>query len=128
MCEEKVNQVIDTLRTAANKNSYIDIGEGIEHGLNCTKEELNLAVKALVHEGYEVYHFNVHALNDPDTFIPVRVLGKKHKTTKELCIEARKLLVRIHDKLLADDDPMFRDIFNLQRNLCLRIGKLENRD
>ena len=50
------------------------------------------------------------------------------KTTKELCIEARKLLVRIHDRLLANDDPMLRDIFNLQRNLCLRIGKLENRD
>ena len=50
------------------------------------------------------------------------------KTQKELCIEARKLLVRIHDRLLADDDPMLCDIFNLQRNLCLRIGKLENRD
>lgn len=50
------------------------------------------------------------------------------KTQKELCIEARKLLVRIHDRLLADDDPILRDVFNLQRNLCLRIGRLENRD
>lgn len=50
------------------------------------------------------------------------------KTTKELCIEARKLLTRIHDRLLANDDPLLRDIFNLQRNLCLRIGRLENRD
>lgn len=47
------------------------------------------------------------------------------KTQKELCVEARKLLVRIHDKLLADDDPVLRDIYELQRNLCLRIGRLE---
>lgn len=50
------------------------------------------------------------------------------KSQKELCIEARKLLVHIHDRLLADDDPVLRDIFELQRNLCLRIGRLENRD
>jgi septum formation inhibitor-activating ATPase MinD len=128
MSEEKVNQVIDTLKAAFNKNAYIDISDGIERSLNCTKEELNSAVKALVQEGHEVYHFNIRDPRDPDTFIPVRALGKKQRTNKELCIEARKLLVRIHDKLLADDDPVLRDIFNLQRNLCLRIGKLENRD
>ncbi|MBP3802279.1 MAG: hypothetical protein J6I76_00890 [Oribacterium sp.] len=50
------------------------------------------------------------------------------KSQKELCIEARKLLVHIHDRLLANDDSTLRAIFELQKNLCLRIGRLENRD
>ena len=83
MSEEKVNNAINRLRSAVNESMFIDVSEGTEDILRCTKEELNLAINALIHEGYKLHRIKINHLFDTNK-VTLKALCHKHSTLGEV--------------------------------------------
>ena len=64
--------------------------------------------------------------NDSPKQDPYEVLVKNDVSISELHKESRKLMALINNQLLTNDDPLLRNIFELQKNISKRLSIMES--
>lgn len=96
-----IDIAVDSLRKSVEKHGMIDVGAGVEHSLNISKERLKVALELLKAEGYNV-HSNVPAPQMGTGFdTKMRVLTKSDITWGDTVKNRDKIrLMREH---LNDD-------------------------
>lgn len=66
----------------AETGKFVDVGGGVEHELNISKERLELALYALESEGYKVYPNRIEQVTNPGSWTTQKILcppGTEHK-------------------------------------------------
>ena len=76
----RTNVVADALRDELKTKHYIDVSDGVEHSMNCSKERLGTALKQLEDEGYHIHTVKVPQLGNPAHKTTIKVLGDKDTT------------------------------------------------
>ena len=85
--EIKMNQAQETanfLRKQIDSKGYIDVGSGVEHELNVSKEKLDQALEILRMEGYETAGGRVEQVTNSKQKTIYKVVGPKGATEKDI--------------------------------------------
>jgi hypothetical protein len=93
------SQVSDILKESVEENEYIDIGVGTENHLGVSKTKLNVAVKMLEDQGYEVRYIRVPQLGT-EHMTTVKVLTKPGVPYKEVYANQDRISLVNHKKSL----------------------------
>lgn len=80
----RTNTVADALRDELKTKRYIDVSEGVEHAVNCSRERLGTALKLLDSEGYQIHTVKVPQLGNPTQKTTITVLGDKDTRWSEV--------------------------------------------
>lgn len=79
---KKARETADFIREQINKKGMIDVGAGVSHELNISKEKLDQALAILEAEGYPVYGGRVPQVTNPTQKTTIKVVcppGTEHK-------------------------------------------------
>lgn len=79
---EQAKNTADILKKELKKKGMLDVGKGVEHELNVSREKLEQALYMLKTEGYEVYNGRIPQPTNPGQLTTVKVLcppGSEHK-------------------------------------------------
>lgn len=106
--EGKIKSTAEMLKRQVDKKTYIDVGEGVELYLGCSKDRKNAALKVLENEGYSVHTIKVPQQNNVEHYTAMRVLCPPGVDWKTL----QKNLDRVHiiDERTNDDGRSWFDI------------------
>lgn len=72
--QQSIQATADMLKREVNKKKYLDVGEGTELYLGCSKDKKNTALYVLKQEGYNVWYVKVEQQNHPGNFTTMKVL------------------------------------------------------
>lgn len=72
------------LKSAVDKERYIDIGMGIESDIGVGRTKINVAVANLVEQGYKIHYVHQDQLGMPGKFTNLKVLGAPDTDWKEV--------------------------------------------
>ena len=78
----KARETADFIREQIDKKGMIDVGAGVSHELNISKEKLDQALAILESEGYPVYGGRVPQVTNPSQKTTIKVVcppGTEHK-------------------------------------------------
>ena len=106
--QTKVRETSDMLKRQIDKYGYIDVGEGVELYLGCTKERKNTALLSLKQQGYEIYNLYVPQQNNPTRMTTMRILCPPGTKKEELLNNQDK--IHIIDERTNDDGRSWFDI------------------
>ena len=79
---KKARETADFIREQIDKKGMIDVGAGVSHELNISKEKLDQALAILESEGYPVYGGRVPQVTNPSQKTTIKVVcppGTEHK-------------------------------------------------
>ena len=79
---KKARETADFIREQIDKKGMIDVGAGVSHELNISKEKLDQALAILEAEGYPVYGGRVPQVTNPSQKTTIKVVcppGTEHK-------------------------------------------------
>lgn len=79
---KKARETADFIREQIDKKGMIDVGAGVSHELNISKEKLDQALAILESEGYPVYGGRVPQVTNPSQKTTIKVIcppGTEHK-------------------------------------------------
>ena len=79
---KKARETADFIREQIDKKGMIDVGAGVSHELNISKEKLDQALAILEAEGYPVYGGRVPQVTNPSQKTTIKVIcppGTEHK-------------------------------------------------
>lgn len=79
---KKARETADFIREQIDKKGMIDVGAGVSHELNISKEKLDQALAILESEGYPVYGGRVPQVTNPAQKTTIKVIcppGTEHK-------------------------------------------------
>ena len=79
---KKARETADFIREQIDKKGMIDVGAGVSHELNISKEKLDQALTILEAEGYPVYGGRVPQVTNPSQKTTIKVVcppGTEHK-------------------------------------------------
>lgn len=85
--ENNMNQArktADFIKEQIEKKGMVDVGAGVEHELNISKERLNQALYLLEREGYPVYKGGIPQVTNPGQQTNQKVICKKGTEHKEI--------------------------------------------
>ena len=73
---DTATRIADVLKEQIEERPYLDIGEGVELQLGCSKEQLKNAEQILLQEGYKKHRVGIRQVTDPSKELNVIVLTK----------------------------------------------------
>lgn len=106
--EGKIKATAEMLKRQVDKNTYIDVGEGVELYLGCSKDRKNTALYLLKQEGYNVYPLDVPQQNNVDHITRMKILVPPGVSFAEFIKNQDK--VHIIDERTNDDGKSWFDI------------------
>ncbi len=80
--KNKAQKTADFLKNQVDEKGMIDVGKGVELGLNVSREKLEQALYILEREGYPTYGGRVPQVNNKDKYTTIKILcppGSKHR-------------------------------------------------
>lgn len=80
--KNKAQKTADFLKKQVDEKGMIDVGKGVELGLNVSREKLEQALYILEREGYPTYGGRVPQVNNKDKYTTIKILcppGSKHR-------------------------------------------------
>lgn len=80
--KNKAQKTADFLKKQVDEKGMIDVGKGVELGLNTSREKLEQALYILEREGYPTYGGRVPQVNNKDKYTTIKILcppGSKHR-------------------------------------------------
>lgn len=80
--KNKAQKTADFLKKQVDEKGMIDVGKGVEIGLNTSREKLEQALYILEREGYPTYGGRVPQVNNKDKYTTIKILcppGSKHR-------------------------------------------------
>lgn len=77
-------KIVNEVRAFADKNPYLDVGDGVASQLGLTETQFNAAVSTLCKEGYHVEKIYVEQATNSDKNTTMMVLVKDGVTTKDV--------------------------------------------
>jgi lambda repressor-like predicted transcriptional regulator len=83
--------IADTLKEEVDKRRYLDVGEGVESQLGCTKEQMKTAIAILESQGYKYHRVGVRQVTDPSKELNVVVLTKDDVPYSEVKANLQKI-------------------------------------
>lgn len=81
---EKREKIVNELRAFAEKNPYLDVGEGVANQLGISDTQLDAAVKKLEKEGYHIEKVHVEQATNEGKSTTLMVLVKDGVTQQEV--------------------------------------------
>lgn len=81
---EKREKIVNELRAFAEKNPYLDVGEGVANQLGISDTQLAAAVKKLEKEGYHLEQVHVEQATNPGKSTTLMILVKDGVTQQEV--------------------------------------------
>lgn len=116
--EKRMNQAqatADRIRAAIEEKGMIDVGEGVEKELGCSKEKLNQALEILSAEGYPVYGGGVPQATNPGRQTVLRVIGPPGTEHKDIYDYAN--IHSLEDYISYDGGESYRKAFYYPESL-----------
>ena len=78
-------RVYNEVKAFAEKNSYLDVGDGVASQLGVSETQLNAAVKRLCQEeGYHVVNYHVEQATNPGKYTTISVLTSSENTYQDV--------------------------------------------
>lgn len=106
--EGKIKETAEMLKRQVDKHTYIDVGEGVELYLGCSKDRKNTALYRLKQEGYNVYPLDVPQQNNVDHITKMKILCPPGVTFDEFVKNQDR--IHIIDERTTDDGRSWFDI------------------
>ena len=78
-------KVYNEIKAFAEKNAYLDVGDGVANQLGISETQLNAAVKRLCQEeGYHVVNYHVEQATNPKNYTTIAVLTKEENSYPDI--------------------------------------------
>lgn len=77
-------RVVNELRAFAEKNPYLDVGDGVANQMGVSDTQLNAAIKKLSQEGYHVVKYRVEQATNEGKYTTILVLCKDDITYQDI--------------------------------------------
>lgn len=110
--QERADMIYATsnaLKDAVDKDSYIDIGAGVERYMGVSRTKLKTAVSILKDQGYNVYYLKEKQLGTGEE-TSIMVLAKPNATWSEVNQHKAEIQMPIGRKYTEDGGKTFQDI------------------
>lgn len=117
--DAKMRQVENTanfLRDQVDKYGMVDVGKGVEYGLNVSRTKMDTAIYKLTGEGYEYYANSVPQINNPGKNTTQQVLCKPGTPASEI-YKFDKIHIMQNDFISDDDGETYRERFVAPKSL-----------
>ena len=73
---DRTQVVANALSEKVKDAKYVDVGEGVERQLGCSKQKLKTAIAMLETQGYHISYVKVEQQTNPGKFTSIKVLSK----------------------------------------------------
>lgn len=77
---DTATKIAEELKLQIESRPFLDVGEGVEHQLGVTREQLKTAIEILKQEGYTYHRISTRQVTDPSRELNVIVLTKGNVT------------------------------------------------
>ena len=88
---DTATKIADELKKQIEERPYLDVGEGVEIQLGCSKEQLKTAIEILKQDGYSYHRVNNRQVTDPSKELNVVVLTKGDVTYQDVLANREKI-------------------------------------
>lgn len=123
---EQSKKTAEFLKEQVDKKKMIDVGKGVEYGLNISKEKLDTALYLLEREGYHVYNGRVPQPTNKNQMTTLKVLTTPDTEHKE--IYDYKNINTVEDYITRDGGDTYEKKFNYPASLDSKRIKVVLKD